>query len=120
VLSPDRAPWEVIQPTDTVGGVLQGVDNRSGCPEKELTMPSLFTTFANFALELLFPQRCAVCGEEARSVVCQGCDPAESVLESDKLLGGVRCHSCGEPTEREGTCAQCLLFPLPMRRLASV
>lgn len=67
---------------------------------------------AHAALNLLFPLRCAGCGD-------LGADFCASCVESLVPVGSWSCEVCGEPMEQPGLCARCQSTRRSFRRVRS-
>jgi ComF family protein len=69
----------------------------------------------DLVLEFLFPRRCSLCGQEARGVLCQGCQGALKPYE------GAACRYCALPLESPwaSACGPCLRRPPSFQRALS-
>ncbi len=67
-------------------------------------MPTLLDRAGRFALDLLYPPRCSLCGAHGALL----CDMCASLLP---LTEGVRCEQCWVPVEAAGVCGHCFKTP---------
>jgi ComF family protein len=69
-------------------------------------------TVGRIALDLLYPPRCAVCGQNG-SLLCDGC-----LAELPRTVGD-RCNLCWLPLRDGRACHACAAHPLALQRLRS-